>query len=202
MGTMISEIVALLVFLQGAPLPAATFGALLATSANAATLQSSTATIRPGEWRMRLYTPGEPKGAQKFFSAHPPAPMCVHQGETALKSFMHYSVDRCDFIRGGVQGNGFSGNIVCQVGSHTSRESVRETFAANGKSFVTRIYLTHVPDNSVPALKYYLRTTIYRGKWMGSVCPMVRRRDQFGRMLESHNRTTQTVGRANKVSGD
>ena len=155
---------------------AATLGFLCVlsiTGANAATLHPGAATIRPGEWQMRVYTPGEPKGAQEFLSAHPPAPMCVYPGETALKSFMHYSVDRCDFIRGGVQGNGFSGNIVCQVGSHTSRERVRETFAANGKSFETRIYLTHVPDNSVPALKYYLRTTIYRGKWMGSVCPPV-----------------------------
>ncbi len=151
---------------------------------------------------MRVYTPGEPIGAQEFFSANPPAPMCVQPGETALKSFMQYSLDHCDFSESGIQGNGFSGNIVCHTGFHTTRETIKETFATNGKSFVTRINLTHVPNTSSVDLKYYLRTTIYRGKWMGSVCPKVRRRDQFGYRLESHSRTAPTVVRKSKDSGD
>lgn len=141
------------------------FGSLCMACANAAMLQ-------PGEWQMHVQMSGMPKVIQKEMSANH-VPMCVHPGETAQRVFMYYTNDGCDFSENGAQGSGFSGNIVCYRGPHTFREKVRETVAANGKSFVAHIQLTHIPGNDPTTMKYMGAST-YRGKWVGSVCTRAR----------------------------
>ena len=136
-------------------------GVLFIASTNATTLQ-------PGEWQMHVQMPGVPKATQENMSAHP-VPMCVHPGESARKSFMYYTNDGCDFSKSGVQGSGFSGHIVCYEGPHIFRETVSETIAADGKSFVAHIHLTHVPGNNPITMKF-MGTSTYRGKWVGGVC--------------------------------
>lgn len=136
-------------------------GVLFITSANAATL-------RPGEWQMYVQMPGMPKATQENISAHPVL-MCVHPGETALKTFMYYTNYGCDFSKSGAQGSGFSGTIACYRGSHTFREHVSETIATDGKSFVAQIHLIHVPDNN-PVMMKLMGHSIYRGKWVRSIC--------------------------------
>lgn len=140
-------------------------GVLFVTNANAATL-------KPGEWQMHVQFPGFPKGLQEKMLADSVL-MCVHPGETTLKSFMYYTNYGCDFSKSGVQRSGFSGTIVCHRGPHTFREYVSESIAANGKSFVAHIQLTHVPGINPMAMKY-MRASTYRGKWVGGVCTQAR----------------------------
>lgn len=129
-------------------------------------------TLQPGEWQMHVQMPGIPKSIQKNISARS-IPMCVHPNETARKVFMYYTNYGCDFSKRGAQGSGFSGGIVCHRGRHTFREKVSETIAPNGKSFVARIQLTHVPGNDPMTMKY-MGTSIYRGRWLDGVCTQER----------------------------